>query len=53
MDPKLSFDAYSPREIAVRVQAVCMAKAATPLLSLIMLGMLAGAVKIARGQVLK
>ena len=43
MDPKLGFDAYSPREIAGRVQAVCMAKAATPLLSLVMLGILAGA----------
>ena len=37
------FDAYSPREIAQRMQAVCVAKAATPLLSLAMLGMLAGA----------
>jgi formate transporter len=37
------FDAYSPREIAERVQAVCMMKARTPLLSLVMLGLLAGA----------
>jgi formate transporter len=38
-----SFDAYSPREIAERVNAVALAKAATPFLSLAMLGMLAGA----------
>jgi formate/nitrite transporter len=38
-----SFDAYSPREIAERVEAVCLAKANTPLLSLVMLGILAGA----------
>jgi formate/nitrite transporter len=38
-----SFDAYSPRQIAERVEAVCLAKASTPLLSLAMLGMLAGA----------
>ncbi|HEX6155976.1 MAG TPA: formate/nitrite transporter family protein [Burkholderiales bacterium] len=37
------FDAYSPRQIAERLQALCIAKAATPLLSLVMLGMLAGA----------
>jgi formate/nitrite transporter len=37
------FDAYSPRQIAERVQAACLAKAATPLLSLVMLGILAGA----------
>jgi formate transporter len=37
------FDAYSPREIAERVEAACLAKAATPLLSLVMLGVLAGA----------
>ena len=37
------FDAYSPRQIAERLQALCVAKAATPLLSLTMLGMLAGA----------
>ena len=38
-----SFDAYSPREIAGRVEAVCLAKAATPFLALVMLGILAGA----------
>lgn len=37
------FDAYSPREIAQRVQEVGVAKARLPLLSLILLGMLAGA----------
>jgi len=37
------FDAYSPKEIAERVESVGIAKAATPLLSLVMLGMLAGA----------
>jgi formate transporter len=41
--PNGGFDAYSPREIADRVQGLCVAKAATPLLSLVMLGMLAGA----------
>ncbi|HEU5176758.1 MAG TPA: formate/nitrite transporter family protein [Burkholderiales bacterium] len=43
MAPDSGFDAYSPREIAGRLEAVCVAKAATPLLSLVMLGMLAGA----------
>ena len=38
-----SFDAYSPREIAGRVEAAGLAKATTPLLSLVMLGILAGA----------
>jgi formate/nitrite transporter len=38
-----SFDAYSPRQIAERVQAACLAKATTPFLSLAMLGILAGA----------
>jgi formate transporter len=38
-----SFDAYSPRQIAERVEAACLAKAHTPLLSLVMLGVLAGA----------
>ena len=38
-----SFDAYSPRQIAERLEALCVAKAATPLLSLAMLGVLAGA----------
>jgi formate/nitrite transporter len=37
------FDAFSPREIAARVQAVGVAKARLPLLSLLMLGVLAGA----------
>jgi len=37
------FDAYTPREIAERVEAACLAKATTPLLSLAMLGVLAGA----------
>ena len=43
MELESGFDAYSPRQIAERVEAVCMAKAATPLLSLGMLGILAGA----------
>jgi formate/nitrite transporter len=38
-----SFDAYSPRQIAERLEALCVAKASTPLLSLAMLGVLAGA----------
>ncbi|HEX6265269.1 MAG TPA: formate/nitrite transporter family protein [Burkholderiales bacterium] len=37
------FDAFSPREIAERVHTVGVAKARLPLLSLVMLGMLAGA----------
>lgn len=37
------FDAYSPRQIAERLETACLAKAATPLLSLVMLGLLAGA----------
>ncbi|MDH4094171.1 MAG: formate/nitrite transporter family protein [Betaproteobacteria bacterium] len=36
-------DAYSPREIAQRVQEVCLVKARMPLLQLVMLGILAGA----------
>jgi formate transporter len=43
MAPNSGFDAYSPREIAERVHGVCVAKATTPLLSLVMLGVLAGA----------
>jgi len=43
MEPNAGFDAYSPRQIAERVEAACVAKAATPLLSLVMLGVLAGA----------
>ena len=39
----LGFDAYSPKEIAERVESVGVAKARLPLLSLVMLGMLAGA----------
>ena len=39
----LSFDAYTPREIAQRVQDVCMLKARLPFLQLVMLGILAGA----------
>ena len=38
-----SFDAYAPRQIAERLEALCIAKAATPFLSLAMLGVLAGA----------
>ncbi|WP_374562233.1 formate/nitrite transporter family protein [Ideonella sp.] len=38
-----AFDAYSPREIAGRVKEFCVVKAQIPLLSLSMLGMLAGA----------
>jgi len=38
-----SFDAYSPREIAQRVQDACMLKARLPFLQLAMLGILAGA----------
>ena len=37
-----SFDAYSPREIAQRVQDVCMVKSRLSLLQLVMLGLLAG-----------
>jgi formate transporter len=37
------FDVYAPRQIAERVESVGIAKAATPLLSLAMLGALAGA----------
>jgi formate/nitrite transporter len=37
------FDAYSPRQVAERLEALCGAKAATPLPSLLMLGILAGA----------
>ena len=36
------FDAYSPREIAARVQEVCLLKARLPFLQLAMLGVLAG-----------
>lgn len=37
------FDAYSPREIAQRVQDACLLKSRLPLLQLVMLGILAGA----------
>jgi len=38
-----SFDAYSPQEVSERVKAASLAKTTTPLLSLVMLGILAGA----------
>jgi len=37
-----SFDAYTPREIAQRVQDVCLPKSRLPFLQLVMLGILAG-----------
>jgi hypothetical protein len=43
MGPTRAFDVYSPAEIARHVESVCVAKAATPLLSLVMFGILAGA----------
>lgn len=43
MRSDIGFDVYAPKEIAERVEAVCIAKASTPLLSLVMLGILAGA----------
>ena len=43
MGPNSGFDVYSPSEIAERVERVCVAKTSTRLLSLVMLGMLAGA----------
>lgn len=43
MGPSGGLDAYAPKEIAERVEAVCVSKASTPLLSLVMLGFLAGA----------
>lgn len=43
MVPNSGFDVYSPREIAERLEQVCIAKSAMPFLSLVMLGMLAGA----------
>ena len=43
MDVRFDFDAYAPRQIAERLEALSLAKAGTPLLSLVMLGMLAGA----------
>jgi len=43
MTDAYSFDAYSPQQIAERVESVGVAKARQPLLSTLMLGMLAGA----------
>ncbi|MCW5657712.1 MAG: formate/nitrite transporter family protein [Burkholderiaceae bacterium] len=44
MDPIIhTLDAYAPREIPARVKDFCLVKARLPLLSLAMLGMLAGA----------
>lgn len=43
LKPDSAFDVYSPREIAQRVDAVCVAKATAPTLSLVLLGILAGA----------
>jgi formate/nitrite transporter len=43
MGPENAFDAYSPREIAERVEQAGVQKTVTPLLSLAMLGVLAGA----------
>lgn len=43
MSDLFGFDAYSPREIAERVGTVGVAKARLPLLSMLMLGILAGA----------
>ena len=43
MPDSRSFDAYAPRDIAGRVKEFCIVKAQLPLLSLAMLGVLAGA----------
>lgn len=43
MSDVFGFDAFSPQQIAERVQSVGVTKARLPLLSMIMLGMLAGA----------
>ena len=43
MSEIFGFDAFSPREIAERVESVGVAKARLPLLSMLMLGALAGA----------
>jgi len=43
MSELFGFDAFSPKEIAARVESVGVAKARLPLLSMIMLGILAGA----------
>jgi formate/nitrite transporter len=42
MESQNGFDCYSPKEIAERVKTVCIAKTRTPLLSLVLLGILAG-----------
>ncbi len=43
LQPLHGFDAYSPREISVRVKEFCVVKAHLPLLQLVLLGVLAGA----------
>lgn len=43
MSASAGFDAYSPKEIAARVSDFCVVKASLPLLTLTMLGILAGA----------
>ena len=43
MSDIFGFDAFAPREIAARVESIGVAKARLPLLSLLMLSMLAGA----------
>ena len=43
MSDVFGFDAFSPQQIAERVQSVGVAKARLPLLSMFMLGALAGA----------
>ena len=43
MPEVFGFDAYSPKEIAARVQRAGVAKARLPLLQTVMLGVLAGA----------
>ena len=42
MSALYGFDAYSPKEVAARVQEVCVVKARLPLLSMWMLSLLAG-----------
>ena len=41
--PVFGFDAYSPSEIAQRVERIGVAKARLPIHALLMLGLLAGA----------
>jgi len=43
MSEIFGFDAFSPKEIAERVETIGVAKARLPLLSMLMLGVLAGA----------